>query len=48
MEYYVEEVNVKVIDKNENWVAVEGALDGESQVIVSSTIAVQNGDIVRF
>ncbi|MCM1154850.1 MAG: efflux RND transporter periplasmic adaptor subunit [Roseburia sp.] len=48
MEYYVEEINVKVIDKNESWVAVEGALDGESQIIVSSTIEVHNGDIVRF
>lgn len=48
MEYYVEEVNVKVIDKNENWVAVEGALDGESQIIISSTVEVHNGDIVRF
>lgn len=48
MEYYVEEINVKVIDKNENWVAVEGALDSESQIIVSSTAEVHNGDIVRF
>lgn len=48
MEYYVEEVTVKIIDKNENWVAVEGALDSESQIIVSSTIEVHNGDIVRF
>lgn len=48
MEYYVEEINVKVIDKNDSWVAVEGALDSESQIIVSSTIEVHNGDIVRF
>lgn len=48
MEYYVEEVTVKIIDKNENWVAVEGALDSESQIIVSSTMEVHNGDIVRF
>lgn len=48
MEYYVEEVSIKVLDQNDNWAAVEGALDSESQVIVSSTIAVHNGDIVRY
>lgn len=48
MEYYVEEVNVKVLDENENWAAVEGALDSGSQVIVSSTKEVKKGDIVRF
>ncbi|MCM1388133.1 MAG: HlyD family secretion protein [Bacillus sp. (in: Bacteria)] len=48
MEYYVEEVNVRVLDKNDYWVAVEGALDSESQVIVSSTKEIKNGEIVRF
>lgn len=48
MEYYVEEINVKVLDENDSWVAVEGALDSESQIIASSTIEVHNGDIVRF
>ena len=48
MEYYVEEVNVKILDQNENWVAVEGALDSESQIIVSATKEIKNGEIVRF
>lgn len=48
MEYYVEEVNVKVLDENERWAAVEGALDSDSQIIISSTKEVHNGDIVRF
>lgn len=48
MEYYVEEVYVKVLDENENWAAVEGALDSDSKIIVSSTKEVHNGDIVRF
>lgn len=48
MEYYVEELNVKILDENENWVAVEGALDSESQVITSATKEVQNGTIVRY
>lgn len=48
MEYYVEEVSVKILDENENWVAVEGALDSESQVIISATKEVQNGTIVRY
>lgn len=48
MEYYVEEVNVRILDKNDNWVAVEGALDSESQIIVSSTKEIKNGEIVRF
>lgn len=48
MEYYVEEVSVKILDENENWVAVEGALDSDSQVIISATKEVQNGTIVRY
>ena len=48
MEYYVEEVNVRILDQNENWVAVEGALDSESQIIVSATKEIKNGEIVRF
>lgn len=47
-EYYVEELSVKVLDENENWVAVEGALDSESQVIVSATKEIKNGEIVRY
>lgn len=48
MEYYVVEINVRVLDENEDWAAVEGALDSESQIIISATKEVHNGDIVRF
>lgn len=48
VEYYVEEVNVKVLDENESWAAVEGALDKDSRIIISATKEVHNGDIVRF
>ena len=48
MEYYVEEVDVKIKDRNESWVAVEGALDSESKILLSSTKAVKNGDTVRL
>lgn len=48
MEYYVEEVNVKVLDENEYWAAIEGAIDSDSQIVISSTKGVQNGDVVRF
>lgn len=48
MEYYVEEVTVRILDENESWAAIEGALDGESQIIISTTKEVHNGDIVRY
>lgn len=48
VEYYVEEISVKVLDENESWAAVEGALDKDSRIIISSTKEVHNGDIVRF
>lgn len=48
MEYYVEEVNVKVLDENEDWAAIEGAIDKDSQIIDFSTEAIKRGDIVRF
>lgn len=48
MEYYVEEVNVKVLDENEDWAAIEGAIDNDSQIIDFSTEAIKRGDIVRF
>lgn len=48
-EYYVDTVNVKVIDRNDNWVAIqEGALDGESRIIVSSTKEISKGETVRW
>lgn len=47
-EYYAQQVNVRVKDQNEAWVAVEGALDGDSVIISSSTKEVKNGDVVRL
>lgn len=47
-EYYAEQVNVRVLDENENWVAVEGALDSDSIIISSSTKEIKNGDVVRL
>ena len=49
MEYYVDEVTVKVRDENESWAAVEGAgLDGESRIIVSATKELKKGEVVRW
>ena len=47
-EYYAEQVKVRILDENESWVAVEGALDNESVIITSSTKEVGNGDVVRL
>lgn len=48
-EYYVDEVNVQVIDKNENWAAVEeGMVDLESVIILSATREFKRGDTVRW
>lgn len=47
-EYYAEQINVRVLDENDNWVAAEGALDSESVIITSSTKEVKNGDVVRL
>ncbi len=47
-EYYAEQVNVRVLDENESWVAVEGALDDDSRIITSSTKEVKNGDVIRL
>lgn len=47
-EYYAEQVNVRVLDENENLVAVEGALDSDSLIISSATKAVKNGDVIRL
>ncbi|MCM1048355.1 MAG: HlyD family secretion protein [Clostridiales bacterium] len=48
MEYYVEQISVKVLDENENWAALEGALDDSSRIVVSSTAEVKNGGVVRY
>ncbi|MCM1143557.1 MAG: HlyD family secretion protein [Blautia sp.] len=48
MEYYIEEVTVNILDQNDTWAAVEGALDSSSQIVESSDKEIKNGDIVRF
>ena len=47
-EYYAEQVNVMVLDENENWAALEGALNDDSVIISFSTKEVKNGDVVRL
>ena len=48
-EYYVDEINVRVADKNDNWVAIEeGALDKESRIILSAAKEVEKGETVRW
>ena len=47
-EYYAEQIGVSILDENDNWVAVEGALDNDSLIISSSTKEVKNGDVVRL
>lgn len=48
-EYYVDEVSVRVIDKNDNWVAIEeGMLDGDSKIILSAAKEIKKGDTVRW
>ena len=47
-EYYAEQINVRVLDENESWVALEGALDDDSMVISSSTMELKNGEVVRL
>ncbi len=48
LEYYVEEINVSVKDKNDQWAAVEGALTEDSRIIISSTKEVEQGGVVRL
>ncbi len=48
LEYYVEEINVSVTDKNDQWAAVEGALTEDSKIIISSTKEVEKGGVVRL
>lgn len=48
MEYYVDEVPVKILDQNEEWTALqEGAVDKESSIIVSATKEIEKGQTVR-
>ena len=48
-EYYVDEINVSVIDKNDNWAAIEEwTVDKESRIILSATKEVKTGESVRW
>ena len=47
-EYYVEEINVSVVDKNDKLAAIEGAVTSDSLIIESSTEEVKKGDVVRL
>ena len=48
-EYYVDEINVSVIDKNDNWAAIEeGTVDKESKIILSATKEGKTGERVRW
>ena len=49
MEYYAEQVSVRIADQNNYFVALENApLDQEDRIIISSTKALENGEIVRL
>ena len=48
MEYYVEEINVSVVDKNDKFAAVEGAVTTESRIIQSADKEIAKGDVVRL
>ncbi len=48
-EYYVEEVTVKVLDQNDNWVAIEpGVISEDSKIITSADKEFGKGDVVRW
>lgn len=47
-EYYVEEINVSVVDKNDKFAAIEGAVTSDSLIIESATKEVKKGDVVRL
>lgn len=47
-EYYVEEITVSVVDKNDKLAAIEGAVTEESRIIDSSTKEIRKGDVVRL
>ncbi len=47
-EYYVEEITVSVVDKNDKFAAIEGAVNDESRIIESSTKEIKKGDVVRL
>lgn len=48
MEYYAEEVTVRILDQNADWIALEeGMLNKESNVILSATKEIEKGKTVR-
>lgn len=47
-EYYVEEITISVVDKNDRLAAIEGAVSDESLILESSTKEVQKGTVVRL
>lgn len=48
-EYYVDEVYIKVLDQNDNWAALEeGAVDQDSNIVLSATKEVEKGEAVRW
>ncbi len=47
-EYYVEEITVSVVDKNDSFAAIEGAVTAESRIVDSSTKEIKKGDVVRL
>ena len=47
-EYYIRKVNVKILDQNESWAAIEGAISKDSLMIESTTEELENGEIVRW
>lgn len=48
-EYYVQEANVRVSDKNMMWAALEeGGIGADSMVVVSATKEFKKGDTVRY
>ena len=48
-EYYIDEVNVKVLDKNDHWAALEaGGVDQDSNIVLSSTKEMKKGETVRW
>ena len=48
MEYYVEEINVTVVDKNDKFAAIEGAVTEESRIIQSADSEMKRGDVIRL
>lgn len=48
-EYYVDELNVKILDQNDSWTAVEpGILDSVSRIITSADKQFDKGNVVRW